>query len=68
MPCRLFSLPRRLIIEMMLPKWFLALIVPMLLLADRAGLTQSLLREAFRQSHERDWSFFGSINTSGCGK
>ena len=25
---------------MMLPKWFLALIVPMLLLADRAGLTQ----------------------------
>ena len=40
MPCRLFSLPRRLIIEMMLPKWFLALIVPMLLLADRAGLTQ----------------------------
>ena len=24
----------------MLPKWFLALIVPMLLLADRAGLTQ----------------------------
>ncbi len=40
MPCRLFSLPRRLIIEMMLPKWFLALIVPMFLLADRAGLTQ----------------------------